>query len=242
MKYLVDTHTHTLASGHAYSTMREMAYSAEKKGLEALAITEHAPNMPGSCHEFYFLNMKVIPRKMCGIDLFLGTEANIIDLNGSLDLPKSILEKLDIVIASFHPPCCRIGTREENTAAFLSVVKNPLVDIIGHPDDDRIPIELEPIILAAKEHHKLIEINNSSLLENGAREGAYENQLEILRLCKKYQVMITLGSDAHIENDVANHSLSDRVLLEADFPEELIVNRSVELLRSYLHRFRNTPF
>ena len=242
MKYLVDTHTHTLASGHAYSTMREMAYSAEKKGLEALAITEHAPNMPGSCHEFYFLNMKVIPRKMCGIDLFLGTEANIIDLNGGLDLSKSILEKLDIVIASFHPPCCRIGTREENTSAFLSVVKNPLVDIIGHPDDDRIPIDLEPIILSAKKHHKLIEINNSSLLENGAREGAYENQLEILRLCKKHQVMITLGSDAHIENDVGNHSLSDRALSEADFPEELIVNRSVELLKSYLHRFRNTPF
>ena len=242
MKYLVDTHTHTLASGHAYSTMREMAYSAEKKGLEALAITEHAPNMPGSCHEFYFLNMKVIPRKMCGIDLFLGAEANIIDLNGGLDLPKSILEKLDIVIASFHPPCCRIGTREENTSAFLSVVKNPLVDIIGHPDDARIPIELEPIILSAKEHHKLIEINNSSLLENGAREGAYENQIEILKLCKKHRVMITLGSDAHIENDVGNHSLSDRVLSETDFQEELIVNRSVELLKSYLHRFRNTPF
>ena len=242
MKYLVDTHTHTLASGHAYSTMREMAYSAEKKGLEALAITEHAPNMPGSCHEFYFLNMKVIPRKMCGIDLFLGAEANIIDLNGGLDLPKSILEKLDIVIASFHPPCCRIGTREENTNAFLNAVKNPLVDIIGHPDDARIPIDLEQVILSAKEHHKLVEINNSSLLENGARERAYENQIKILELCKKYQVMITLGSDAHIENDVGNHSLSDRVLSETNFPEELIVNRSVELLKSYLHRFRNAPF
>lgn len=242
MKYLVDTHTHTLASGHAYSTMREMAYSAEKKGLEALAVTEHAPNMPGSCHEFYFLNMKVIPRKMCGIELLLGAEANMIDLDGNLDLPKSILEQLDIVIASFHLPCCQTGTREENTRAFLGAVKNPLVDIIGHPDDARIPIEREPIILAAKEHHKLIEINNSSLSKNGARKGAYENQIEILNLCKKHQVAVALGSDAHIEYDVGNHSLSDRVLAETDFPEELIVNRSVDLLKSYLHRFRNTPF
>lgn len=242
MKYIVDTHTHTLASGHAYSTIREMAYSAATKRLEALAITEHAPDMPGSCHEFYFYNMKVIPRKMCGIDLFLGAEANMIDLNGRLDLPKEILEKLDIVIASFHPPCCRIGTREENTNAYLRVLENPMVDIIGHPDDARIPVDLEPIIRSAKEHHKLIEINNSSLLVNGAREGAYENQIKILELCKKYQVMITLGSDAHIEYDVGNHSLSDRVLLHTDFPEELIVNRSVELLKTYLHRFRNTPF
>lgn len=242
MKYIVDTHTHTLASGHAYSTMREMAYSAAQKGLEALAITEHAPAMPGSCHEFYFLNMKVIPRKMCGIDLFLGTEANIIDLKGTLDLPRSVLEKMDIVIASFHLPCCRIGTREENTEAYLHVMENPMVDIIGHPDDARIPIDLEPVILSAKKNHKLIEINNSSLMENGARQGAYENQVQILELCKKYQVMIALGSDAHIEHDVGNHMLSDRTLAAAAFPDELIVNRSVELLKSYLHRFRSTPF
>lgn len=242
MNYVVDTHSHTLASGHAYSTMREMAYSAAEKGLKALAITEHAPNMPGSCHEFYFYNMKVIPRAMCGIELLLGAEANIIDLNGGLDLPEDILERLDIVIASFHPPCCRIGTKEENTNAYLKVLENPLVDIIGHPDDARIPIDLEPIILSAKKHHKLIEINNSSLLENGARKGAYENQIKILELCKKHQVMITLGSDAHIEYDVGNHSLSDRVLSAVDFPDELIVNRSVELLKEYLHRFRNRPF
>lgn len=242
MKYVVDTHTHTLASGHAYSTIREMAYFASRKGLEALAITEHAPNMPGSCHQFYFLNMKVIPRRMCGIELLLGTEANIIDHEGTLDLPNSILEKMDIVIASFHPPCCKIGTREENTKAYLKAMANPMVDIVGHPDDSRIPIDPEALVLTAKEKHKLIEINNSSLLENGARVGAFENQVKILELCKKYQVKIALGSDAHIENDVGNHSLSDRALMVAQFPEELIVNRSVSELKEYLHKFRNTPF
>lgn len=242
MQYIVDTHTHTLASGHAYSTIREMAYSAAQKGLKALAVTEHAPAMPGSCHEFYFFNMKVIPRKMCGIELLLGTEANIISLDGDLDLPKEALEKLDIVIASLHLPCCRIGTKEENTEAYLKIIENPMVDIVGHPDDARIPIELEPVILAAKKHHKLIEINNSSLRTDGARKGAYENQLKILELCKKHHVMIALGSDAHIEHDVGNHTLSDKVLEASGFPEELVVNRSVELLKGYLHKFRNTPF
>ena len=46
MKIEIDTHTHTLVSGHAYNTLREMAHMAADKGLKGLAITEHAPKMP----------------------------------------------------------------------------------------------------------------------------------------------------------------------------------------------------
>ena len=51
MKYqsVMDLHTHTVASGHAYCTLREMAKAASDKGLELLGITEHAPKMPGTC-------------------------------------------------------------------------------------------------------------------------------------------------------------------------------------------------
>lgn len=49
MRFEADTHSHTLASGHAYSTIKEMAAAAEAKGLKALALTEHAPKMPGTC-------------------------------------------------------------------------------------------------------------------------------------------------------------------------------------------------
>ena len=54
MKYnsVLDLHTHTIVSGHAYSTLREMAKAASDKGLELLGITEHAPKMPGTCHLF----------------------------------------------------------------------------------------------------------------------------------------------------------------------------------------------
>ena len=98
MNYVLDTHTHTFASGHSYSTIREMAYSAKERGLELLGITEHAPKMPGSCHEFYFQNLKVVDRMMCGVELLLGAELNILDVNGTVDLPDSILQKLDITI------------------------------------------------------------------------------------------------------------------------------------------------
>ena len=67
MKYksVLDLHTHTVASGHAYCTIHEMAAAAAGKGLEILGITEHAPAMPGTCHNFYFHNLKVVPREPC---------------------------------------------------------------------------------------------------------------------------------------------------------------------------------
>lgn len=54
MKIIADTHAHTLASGHAYSTIREMAAAAADRGMQVLALTEHAPEMPGTCSLFYF--------------------------------------------------------------------------------------------------------------------------------------------------------------------------------------------
>ena len=86
MKYqsVMDLHTHTVASGHAYCTLREMARAASDKGLELLGITEHAPKMPGTCHKFYFQNIKVVPREMYGIQLLLGSEVNILDAAGTV--------------------------------------------------------------------------------------------------------------------------------------------------------------
>ncbi len=77
MNYALDVHTHTIASGHSYSTIREMANMAAGKGLVLLGITEHGPRMPGTCHSFYFSNLKVVPRQMCGVELLLGVELNI---------------------------------------------------------------------------------------------------------------------------------------------------------------------
>ena len=77
MRLIADTHAHTIASGHAYSSLKEMAYAASKNGLEVLSLTEHAPQMPGSCQEIYFRNFNVIPREMHGVKLLLGTELNI---------------------------------------------------------------------------------------------------------------------------------------------------------------------
>ena len=239
MKYLLDSHTHTLASGHAYNTIYEMAKSAKDKGLQLLGITEHAMKMPGTCHEYYFMNMRMLSRTLCGIEVMFGTEANIIDLDGTLDMDQQLLEQMDVVIASMHTPCLKAGTKEENTRAFINAMENPAVNIAGHPDDARYPLDYEQLVLAAKENHVLLELNNSSLHPLGARKDPLPNDIRMLELCKKYEVPIILNSDAHCAEDVGNHTFTDVLLQELDFPEELIVNRSVELYKSYINRGKN---
>lgn len=239
MRYILDTHTHTLASGHSYSTIREMAHAASQKGLELLGITEHAPKMPGSCHEFYFQNLKVVERQMCGVELLLGAELNILDADGTVDLPEKILRKLDITIASLHTPCMTPGTEAENTKAYINAIKNPLINIIGHPDDRRYPVNYREMVLAAKEYHTLIELNNSSLTEGGARVNAKPLDIEILGLCAEYEVPIVVGSDAHIDSAVGNHDKAAALLEEVHFPEHLIVNQDPAFLKRYVNRYRN---
>lgn len=238
MKNVLDSHTHTLASGHAYNTIYEMTHAAAQKGLELLAITEHAMKMPGTCHEFYFMNLKVVPRTMCGIEVLFGVEANIMDYDGTLDMEQSLLEKMDVVIASMHLPCLPCGTKEENTRAITKVMENPAVNIIGHPDDSRYPLDYEAVVLAAKEHHVLLELNNSSLNPDNSRKDPLPNDIRMLELCRKYEVPIIINSDAHCANDVGNHGFAELLIKELNFPEHLIVNRSVEEYKKYVNRFK----
>ena len=238
MNYVLDTHTHTLASGHAYSTISEMAKAASIKGLELLAITEHAPLMPGSCQQIYFSNLVVVPRSMYGVELMFGTELNILDYEGHVDLNQFILDRLDLRIASLHTPCIDPGTVEENTNAILGAIKNPRIDIIGHPDDSTYPLDLEKVVYAAKEYKTLLELNNNSLNPRGARKNTRGNILTMLSYCKKLEVPIVMNSDSHVFADVARHDFSDSVIEEADFPEHLIVNRSVAAFKSALNEKR----
>lgn len=235
MKITVDTHTHTIVSGHAYSTMKEMIIMAQEKGLEALAITEHAPALPGTCGLYHFQNYKVVPRDYDGLKLLLGVEANILDRSGKLDLPQEILETQDIVIASLHDSCFDdVIDKGVITEAYINVMKNPCVQIIGHPDDARVPVDYDALVQAAKEYKVLLEINNTSLSSKSFRQGARENYQELLKKCKEQEVMMVMGSDAHLDLDVGNNQRSSILVEECDFPEELIANTSYEKLQAFL--------
>ena len=74
---IMDMHTHTMASGHGYSTLKENIEAAKERGLRALGLSEHGPAMPGGPHVFFFSNYRCIPREYNGLRLFCGVEANI---------------------------------------------------------------------------------------------------------------------------------------------------------------------
>lgn len=238
MKDILDVHTHTLASGHAYNTIKEMAKEASEKGIQLIGITEHAPTMPGTCHEFYFQNLHVVPREMYGVQLLLGSELNILDHKGTLDLSDQLLKKLDICIASIHPPCYQKGTIEENTNAIVGAMKNPYVNIIGHPDDGRFELDYETVVKKAKEYGVILELNNASLAPGSFRPNTRENDLTMLKYCKHYEVPVIMSSDAHIANDIGNHEYVKEIIKEAKFPEDLVINHSKELLLQMINNRR----
>ena len=230
----LDVHTHTIASGHAFSTIQEMAMAAKEKGLKLLGITEHT-GIPGSCEIIYFRNLHIVPREMYGVKLLLGAEINILDGEGNLDMDNELMSKIDLRIAGIHSLLYKWGTRDENTAGMIKAISNPFIDIISHPGDGTAELDFEPIVLAAKEHHTLLEINNSSLKPIRKKLSAKDNNIKILKLCKRYDVPVILGSDAHISFDIANYEYLPPLLNETDFPDSLIINTSIERFKSYLN-------
>jgi len=232
----LDVHTHTVMSGHAYSTMQEMVTAAQQKHLDILGITEHAPGIPGTCHPIYFRNLHVVPRQYDGLRLLLGAELNILDTKGTLDLDEYYYKMLDLRIAGIHLLCWEGGTIEENTQGMINAIRNPWTQIISHPGDGTADLLFEPIVLAAKETKTLLEINNSSLNPVRKKETALKNNLEILRLCKRYEVPVILSSDAHISYAIADYSFIWPLLQETDFPDQLIMNYDTERFLEYISR------
>lgn len=220
----LDVHTHTVMSGHAYSTLQEMVAAAQQRNLDILGITEHAPGIPGTCNPIYFRNLHVVPRQFGNLRLLLGAELNILDTKGTLDLDEYYYRLLDIRIAGIHLLCWEGGTIEENTQGMINAIRNPWTQIISHPGDGTAELLFEPIVLAAKESKTLLEINNSSLNPNRNKETALRNNLEILRLCKRYEVPVVLSSDAHISYAIADYSFIWPLLQETEFPDQLIMN------------------
>lgn len=195
------------------------------------------PAYPGTCSPIYFRNLHVVPRRIYGVELLLGAELNIIDYKGTIDMGEEYFPMLDIRIAGIHSLCYKPGTVEQNTEAMIGAIRNPHVHIISHPGDGTAEVDFEPIVLASKEHHTLLEINNSSLNPVRKKLTARDNNLTILRLCKKYEVPVILGKRcAYIFRYSPVRSYSTSYCKRTRFPEELILNDKVEAFKKFIGR------
>jgi putative hydrolase len=233
MRIIADMHTHTVASGHAYSTINELASAAAALGLEALAITDHGPALPGAPHIYHFGAMRFIPAEINGVRILTGCEANIIAIDGSIDLTDSYLNRLDFIMAGFHEFC---GFDDQgisrNTEAMLHVMANPAVHAISHPGNPVFPVEYETIVRAAAETGTALEINNSSF--SFSRCGSSPNCKLLAELAAQYGAPIVIGSDAHIAQNVGHFDHALAVVMEAGIDERQVINSSLGRLLAFI--------
>ena len=229
MKLIADMHTHTIISGHAHSTLAENCRVARERGHTHIALTDHAPAMPGGPQAIYFY--AGAPKTVEGVRVLKGAELNILGGDGAVDLPEAALERLDYAIASMHENVWAPTDFDTHTRAWLHILDNPYVDCLGHIGNANYPFDKRKVIEKCAAAGKLIEINNHSF---EIRPGSAENCREVLLLCMQYGVPIVVSSDAHFMDEVGcfNHSVA---LLEAvGFPEERIINADTERLRAFL--------
>lgn len=228
MNLLVDPHVHTTGSGHAYSTISEIAATAKEKGLKIIGMTDHGPASLCGADKFYFLNLRTIGDTVNGVRVLKGIEANILNGGGELDLTDAMYNCIELVIASIHLDFFRSEGPDTCMAAIMHAIDNPRVNILGHLDDARYNLDYEPVIQRAAKKRVLIEINNSSLSPHSVRQKAQENITKMLSICKFLNTPVILGSDAHFHTKVGEFSMAMKIMEEINFPTELVMNYTPE--------------
>ena len=230
IKIAGDTHTHTVACDHACSTLMENVSQAKKLGHSFLCMTEHGPAMPGGASLIHFGVLVNLPRVVEGVTIIRGAEVNILDYEGNTDFPEYLLQNLEWVIASFHPPCLAATTAAEHTRGWIKVAENPNLHVMGHCDRDWFEFEHLPALRAFKEHGKIVEINAESLRRDYIKSNAYN----IARLCAEMEIPVVISSDAHLCLRIGAVQPAIDLLEEIGFPEQLVLNADHDRFMAYL--------
>ncbi|HLD93624.1 MAG TPA: DNA polymerase/3'-5' exonuclease PolX [Anaerolineales bacterium] len=163
-----DLHCHSTWSD-GQTSIAELAKAAKNRGYKTLAITDHSPSIGlvnGLSIERLREQRKEIEklRKKLGDSLLIlhGVEVEI-KADGKLDYPDDVLEWLDIVIASLHVSIRQ--PRAQVTERVIAAMRNPHVDIIGHPSNRMLPdregadLDWDAVLKAAAETGTALEIN-----------------------------------------------------------------------------------
>ena len=233
-----DLHTHTVASTHGFSTITENCARAKELGVKCLAMTDHGPAMPDSPHIWHFGNMRVLPRKILGVTVLKGVEANIIDYDGGLDVCDGSPYKFEFVVASYHRYYFENFERQSEetvTKGYLKLLENPSVDMIGHPTTKHFPVDWRVLVSAAKEAGVLLELNESSIRDGKSPK---ETVVEMLLECKKQRCPIAVNTDSHFWGTIAETPISEQILQELGFPRGLIANADWAELRERILKRR----
>ena len=231
--YVLDIHTHTLASGHAFGTIREMAQAASERHLELLGVSEHGPGIPGTVEPIYFSTLRCVPRCLYGVTILHGCEINVLN-GGTLSLDQKYIDFLDYAIIGIHEQCYQNEGEEKNTDHVISCMKQEKVHFLAHPDDDHTPLDYKRLVPAAKKYHVALEVNNNTFRRKQRRKNCLENYKELLSLCMEDRAPVLVSSDAHDPSQVGDISLAAEFLDQIGFDETLILNTDAEKFLNFI--------
>ncbi len=192
-----DLHCHTHATdGNA--SLEEMAKSAENRGYDYIAITDHSKHLAmthGFDKKALFKQIKAIDKlnaKLKKLVVLKSIEVDILE-DGTLDLPNEILKELDLIVCAVHSKFHLSSVKQ--TERILRAIDNPFFTILAHPTGrlinqrDPYPLDLERIMHAAKERGCILEVN------------AQPERLDLndihCKMAKDIGVKLAISTDAH---------------------------------------------
>jgi DNA polymerase (family X) len=192
-----DVHMHTVETD-GRNTIEEMAEAAKAFGYKFMAITDHSKNLAfangldDKRAIEHIQRIRTADERIEGIRIFAGVEVDIL-ADGTLDLSDSVLEQMDIVIASVHSHFAQESA--QMTDRLLKAVSNPNTSLIGHPTGrmllrrDAYAFDIDAVLKEGASRKVAFELN------------AYPDRLDLcdrhLRLAKEHGVKIVINTDSH---------------------------------------------
>jgi len=230
-----DLHVHSNWSDGA-NTMEELAEAAIQRGYEYIAITDHSHSTGvanGLSDKRLLEHIDAIDRlneKYDEIRILSGTECDI-KVDGKLDYSNDLLERLDIVVVAVHAGLEQ--DRKKMTRRIVSALENEHVDIMAHPTGRKFgkrppyDVDMETVILAAKDNEKVLEINSSpwrlDLNDTNAKRA------------KEHGVMLAINTDTHaidhLDNIEFGINMARRAWIE---PDDVLNTMSLKQIYSRL--------
>ncbi|HET6934348.1 MAG TPA: DNA polymerase/3'-5' exonuclease PolX [Candidatus Angelobacter sp.] len=192
-----DVHMHTVETD-GKCTIEEMALAARERGYQYMAITDHSKNLAfangldDKRAEEHIKRIRKAASRISGITMLAGIEVDIL-AEGELDLSDSVLEQMDLVIASVHSHFNQDS--QQMTDRLLRAIENPHTSIIGHPTGrillrrEGYNFDCDKVFAAAAKAGVAMEHN------------AYPDRLDLrdqhLRMAKARGVKFVINTDAH---------------------------------------------
>ena len=190
-----DWHVHTNYTD-GKSTIFEYCNKAEENSLKFIAFTEHVRKKLSYSYDDFLSEISSAKDKF-GIEILSGCEAKVLNLNGELDVSEDVLKQCEVVIGVFHS--FKWKDKRNYLITLEALLKNPIVDIWGHPTlfakKHNIKLEendLKEIITVCKENNVLIERNFKYGLPD----------INFMKLAISKGAKFVVGSDAHNINEL----------------------------------------